>query len=425
MSAFVQRLEIETSSTDFVIQGVFQVNWEVHMTTQLTIHNELYEKLVTVLEKSGNDLVVVQKALERLELEYHSSVYSHLIYIICHLFFQGEEAKKHWQNITEYKSQMEEKLGYQVDFRVPMLSYFIDVKQEIESPKIIEIKLFQQAQTEAFTDQLTGLFNYRYFINRLTDEIKAIRRYESSLSLVMFDIDNFKLYNDCYGHLQGNEVLFQISKILISSIREVDIPARYGGEEFALLLPHTLKDRAYVVAERIRKRVEQEEIVIRNNTLSEKSVTISGGIATYGTDAGNAQQLIEKSDKALYLAKSSGKNNISLYSKEKRQHPRLKATLKGRYASLSSDYRPLETVNISIGGVSFTTMENIPTYSLVEIELEIPLENGAEKKIKLNGKVVRVDKPNDHHEVGMKIIDIEQKHRVDFINYIKLLEDHA
>ena len=281
------------------------------MTTQLRIHNELYEKLVTVLEKSGNNLVVVQKALERLELEYHSSVYSHLIYILCHLFFQGEEAKKHWQNITEYKSQMEEKLGYQVDFRVPMLSYFIDVKQEIESPKIIEIKLFQQAQTEAFTDQLTGLFNYRYFINRLSDEIKTIRRYESSLSLVMFDIDNFKLYNDCYGHLQGNEVLFQISKILISSIREVDIPARYGGEEFAFILPETALDDAFIVAERIRDRVDSMRINYEDKKIS---ISMSFGVASF--DPVNdvfKTDTIKRADHALYQAKKDGRNKCCLF----------------------------------------------------------------------------------------------------------------
>ncbi len=398
---------------------------EVSMPTQPEIHTQLYENLLGLLKDSGNDLVALQNALETLEAEHGKSVYSHLIYVLSHLFFEEGVAEKHWKNIIDHKGTMEDKLGSKVDYRVALLSYFIDVKQEIENPKIIEIRLFQQTQIEAFVDQLTGLYNYRYFMNRLSEEIKATKRYDSSLSLVMFDIDDFKLYNDCYGHLKGNEVLFQLSKILLSCVREVDTLARYGGEEFAVLLPHTQKDRAYLVAERIREQVEKEDIMIKSDTPSQKSLTVSGGIATYGMDASSAQGLIEKSDKALYMAKARGKNNVAFYSKEKRVHPRFNTALKGRYALLSAEAKSFQTTDVSLGGLSFATTEDVPVLSAVEITLEIPFENDPQRKVTFNGKVIRTKETGSCNEVGVKIIDIDQRNKIDLTNYMKLLEHSA
>ncbi|MGA1825260.1 MAG: GGDEF domain-containing protein, partial [bacterium] len=190
------------------------------MTTQLEIHRELYEKLVDLLQQNkSNDVNRLQDILKSLEKEYHNSIYSHLVYILSHLFFKEKEAKEHWKNILHIRDEMIKKLGYEIDFRVAMLSYFIDIKKDIESPMIIEIMLFKKTQEEAYIDQLTGLYNYRYFMNQLVEEFKKAKRYEMTLSLVMFDIDNFKIYNDFYGHLKGNLVLHQISRILVDSIR--------------------------------------------------------------------------------------------------------------------------------------------------------------------------------------------------------------
>lgn len=391
------------------------------MGTQLRLHSIIYEKLFTLLKNNGNDLDAIRNTLENIELEHNNSVYSHLIYLLSHLFFKEKEAKKHWENIIHYKEEMENKLGFHVDYRAAMLSYFLDVKKQIRNPKIIEIRVFEQTQQEAFVDRLTGLYNYRYFMNRLCEEIKRIERYGSSLSLVMLDIDDFKLYNDWYGHLKGNEVLFQVSKILLSSVRNVDIIARYGGEEFVLVLPETPKDHAYVVAERIRKDVEKKEFIIKNKLLNKK-LTISGGIATYGIDAKNERELIEKTDNALYVAKSRGKNNIALYSKEKRQYVRFDTAIRGSYTLLSQKHRSVQTINISAGGVSFKTKEDIPESAIIGMTLEIPLGKDLERRIQFDGKVIRVKRADDHNEVGIKILYIDQKDKVDLINYIKILE---
>jgi diguanylate cyclase (GGDEF)-like protein len=163
----------------------------------------------------------------------------------------------------------------------------------------------------AIRDGTTKLFVARYFRRRLQEEVKRSKRYSKPLAFVMMDIDDFKKVNDAYGHLEGDRTLAQISAIIRSCSREdVDIPCRYGGEEFALLLPETDLSGAYLVAERIRAKVEATKF-----SLAEAHVTISAGVAIYPDDADEDDALVEKADFALYDSKKSGKNKVSAHNK--------------------------------------------------------------------------------------------------------------
>ncbi len=163
----------------------------------------------------------------------------------------------------------------------------------------------------AIRDGTTKLFVARYFRRRLQEEVKRSKRYNKPLSLIMMDIDDFKKVNDLHGHLQGDHTLAQISAIIRSCSREdVDIPCRYGGEEFALLLPETDLNGAYLVAERIRSKVESARFAS-----SQIYVTISAGVAVYPDDAEIDEALVEKADFALYESKKSGKNKVSVHKK--------------------------------------------------------------------------------------------------------------
>jgi diguanylate cyclase (GGDEF)-like protein/PAS domain S-box-containing protein len=153
----------------------------------------------------------------------------------------------------------------------------------------------------ATSDSLTGVFNHRYFIRALDQEIQRVRRYPGALSLAMFDIDDFKSYNDAHGHLEGDNLLQQVSRLLRKESRIVDIPCRYAGDQFALIMPETTTEQALVVAEKIRNG-------IKNLTLKQP-VTLSVGIAQYATPM-DRRDLTLKTDQALYRAKRSGKNSI-------------------------------------------------------------------------------------------------------------------
>lgn len=165
----------------------------------------------------------------------------------------------------------------------------------------------KRLQQLAITDGLTGLYNYRFFKEQLLHEMDRAARHNLSLSLIMMDIDNFKIYNDTNGHPAGDEVLRRIAKVLQNNIRKIDIAARYGGEEFAIILPEESPESAKIVTEKIRRLVEEEPIPFEDKQPNKK-LTISLGLATFPIDAEDWKQLVSKADQRLYKAKKSGRN---------------------------------------------------------------------------------------------------------------------
>ena len=163
----------------------------------------------------------------------------------------------------------------------------------------------------ATLDALTNLNNRRQFETRLGQEISITKRQNNPLCAMMIDIDFFKSVNDTYGHAAGDEVLRTVAGIIKQTLRESDIPARYGGEEFAVLLPFTHIEEAKIVGERLRKAVESASISINQETEDQKqiSVTISMGIAEFDR-VESGEILFERADKALYEAKTNGRNQV-------------------------------------------------------------------------------------------------------------------
>ncbi|PKM47888.1 MAG: hypothetical protein CVV03_01525 [Firmicutes bacterium HGW-Firmicutes-8] len=166
-----------------------------------------------------------------------------------------------------------------------------------------------QVEELANTDPLTGLYNYRFFTERLEKEIKASKRYNRSLSLIIIDIDHFKDFNDTYGHPAGDVALKETSNIFKQKVRDKDVLSRYGGEEFLILLPSTGIEEAYKCAERIREAVQQHKIHI-DEKHEDVSITISGGVACFPSDASTGEQLLRIADEVLYSAKHKGRNKI-------------------------------------------------------------------------------------------------------------------
>ncbi len=176
---------------------------------------------------------------------------------------------------------------------------------------IEKLQIFEQAQNLATHDGLTGLINHRHFQSTLKDEITRAIRYGEPLSLALCDIDFFKKINDTHGHPFGDIVLKEISSKLLANIRQgVDIAARYGGEEFALILVKTDAATAVETIERIRQNLAAS--VYKSPHGEDLHVTMSFGIAVYGTHAKQLDQLISKADKALYRAKENGRNRVEM-----------------------------------------------------------------------------------------------------------------
>lgn len=169
-------------------------------------------------------------------------------------------------------------------------------------------KVNSKLQKQAITDPLTRLYNRRFFIQKMGEEISRVERFGHNLSLLMVDVDYFKEYNDISGHLSGDKALKKIAYILSQNSRKIDTVARYGGEEFVILLPETAKGGAEQFAERIRKTVEDTKFN-NQSKLPSQNMTISIGIASSPEDC-PPDKLVISADRALYDAKKRGRNCV-------------------------------------------------------------------------------------------------------------------
>ena len=168
----------------------------------------------------------------------------------------------------------------------------------------------EELQSLASIDALTGLMNRRQFNNRLSGEIARAHRHRSTLSLVLFDIDNFKRLNDFYGHPTGDRILKELGQLIAANVRESDIAARYGGEEFALILPETRQIEAYDLLERLRRVVEKTVFCLPDNPLT---LTVSIGVTQLDLERHTMYDFVQEADQALYDAKRNGKNRVVLH----------------------------------------------------------------------------------------------------------------
>lgn len=198
----------------------------------------------------------------------------------------------------------------------------IDTSDEIGSlaasfnHMLASLKESQNAlQSQANTDGLTGLYNHRYFHERLGQELKRSVRYGRSLSLIMIDLDGFKSVNDKMGHPAGDTILRNVSKVINTNIREIDIAVRYGGDEFAVILPETDLDEAKALAERMRQAIDESPAL----TAGEKAesaqwkITLSIGVASYPKHSRQRDALVAAADIAMYHAKNISQNRVCTY----------------------------------------------------------------------------------------------------------------
>lgn len=168
--------------------------------------------------------------------------------------------------------------------------------------------LFQKKQELAIHDDLTSLYTKHYFLNRLKDEARRCLRLDHHLSLMMIDIDFFKQYNDKFGHIAGDIVLKKVGSLLKDVLREFSpLLCRFGGEEFLVMLSGSNKQKALLIAEDLRQRIENETIVLRRQ---DTRITVSIGVASLPLDTKDEDELVQKADKAMYKAKEKGRNRI-------------------------------------------------------------------------------------------------------------------
>jgi diguanylate cyclase (GGDEF)-like protein len=169
-------------------------------------------------------------------------------------------------------------------------------------------QLYEKTVIRSHSDYLTGLWNHGFFQSLLLQELEKAKAHNAPMSIIMLDIDDFKVYNDLLGHQAGDQILKELARLLRNQSRKMDFVCRYGGEEFAILLPSADKKEAFVIAERLRADIERH-LFIREDILPNKKLTASLGIGTFPENGLSASDLITAADRSLYRAKHQGKNS--------------------------------------------------------------------------------------------------------------------
>jgi diguanylate cyclase (GGDEF)-like protein len=331
--------------------------------------------------------------------------YSTIFQVLTSLVLDPVEAEKCWHDIISHCKNMTRIMNREVSLRTAICDYFCSVHKSLENPKVVEINIFEKTTQCSQVDALTELYNRRYFDDELVKEIARARRHNSMLSILFLDLDDFKSINDTFGHIAGDKVLKSIADIMASEKRTEDIAARYGGEEFVIISPQTGKANTLILGERIRQRVEQLQLEYEGQTIR---LTISGGLASFPVDAVDALTLIKYADNALYRAKTSGKNNISLFSEDKRHYIRLDfdgrvvvtkpVTGSDHHAEISATAK-----NLSEAGVLIETDKPLEIGSEVQLNIELI----GDSPLDIIGTVVRIETYDDDlYEIGLSFLKL-------------------
>lgn len=251
-----------------------------------------------------------QEIFENLKDKYGDKVYVYMLFVLTHQNYPEKNVRIFWERIVSHKYTMEKLLTRPVGISVAAMDYLANIDQHFKEPSIISNRKLIKIADIALKDGLTQLFDVSTFRTKLKTEINRYKRYGSKVSLIMLDIDDFKLINDLHGHQEGDRVLCELSRIITTSVRDFDTCSRYGGEEFTVILPQTDSPEALLFAERIRMSVEK-------HFQKDLKVTISLGVATCPLHAKSIKTLIGKADKALLQSKSRGKNMVTFYQHSK------------------------------------------------------------------------------------------------------------
>lgn len=357
--------------------------------------------------------------LDHIAQRVGDSVYSILLNVLTQLDFNDREAKNLWLEILDHRQRMVVTMNRPVNLATAVCDYMVEIKKSMHSPKVVEMKIFEEASQASQSDFLTGLYNRAYFDKVLNIEIARAQRMKKDCSLVFFDLDDFKKVNDSFGHPAGDLVLKSVAELIFREKRLTDIAVRYGGEEIVLLLPDTSKASAMNLATRIRQKVERSQLVHQGRLIKQ---TMSGGVASFPLDTDVPEELIECADRALYRAKHKGKNKICLFSSDMRKSIRMDfdepVEVRQLGVKVLSPPNLAQSKDLSLSGILFecVTLLEVGT----PIQIQIPLASKENPLIVL-GRVIRVVPNGPSYEVGVSFLDMVHRERKEISSYFSHL----
>ena len=383
---------------------------------------QIRESVLTCLDTHRDEDRLIE-ALNTIIDRQGQQVYSVIFNVLTNLMMEPADAEQNWREIITHYAKMSEQLGRKVSLRTAICDYFCSIHKSLENPKVVEIHIFENTVKASRYDSLTGLFNRQAFDETLEREINRARRHGLDLSILFFDLDDFKNINDSFGHQAGDEVLKTVAQVMLDEKRSEDIAARFGGEEMIMILPETDKFSALVLGERIRQKVEKAVFRFKGK---KACITVSGGLASFPLNAVRSKELIKCADSALYRAKGSGKNNISFFSEDKRRYLRIDLNKKVKVREIGFNEGETQTArgkNICIGGILFENEFPIPIGTKVQVH--IPTDR--KKPLFIIGTVVRVESYAEHqYDIGVSIsfLEMDKAIKEEISKWLKLQRDN-
>lgn len=356
------------------------------------------DQLLAILN-AETDTVFLLDQIRQAAGRHGHRVYPVLLGILTSLELGEQEAQAHWQGIVGNWQELRTRQGRDISLQTALCDYLSSHRRLPRVPKIIDAQTYEETLQNAYFDKLTGLHNRRYIDTVLERELALAKRHGNELSLLFFDIDNFKEINDNHGHGVGDLYLQLVADIIRTTKRTEDIACRYGGEEMLLILPNSSDQEALSLGLRVLTRVEHTPL---DHLGLHISTTISAGLATYPRHGETAAELLESCDAALYRAKGAGKNTILSSSNDKRRCLRvgLPIPIMIRGFGFDNDRAiAAQGLDISLGGFRFQTDARLEKGS--RIEVLVPLLE--QKPLLLIGEVVRVENSPQGSEIGAEL----------------------
>jgi diguanylate cyclase (GGDEF)-like protein len=342
--------------------------------------------------------------------------YADALYLLTRMRFEPEESRCYWSEIIRHLDGLNLALGRDVGLRVAVCDYFMNLHPRMREPVIVEVQVLLQKERGALVDELTGLYNRRYFNDAIHREVERFKRFGQRFSLVMLDVDHFKRFNDTHGHLAGDDALQALAGVLLDTARTFDHVVRYGGEEFALILPHTDAEQATAAAERLRQATERRPVLVQGKSVP---LTVSLGVATFPEDAINARDLVARADEALYDAKRT-RNSVCSYSEKNRQFPRSPLGLTVLFDGPGHEGVTVKVLNISFGGMLCQS----PTVILPGTQVEILLtgQHPGTADLRLACRVVRLERESEGapYEIALTFEEVDDEVRRTLVRLVEL-----
>lgn len=334
-------------------------------------HSEDAERLSELLRQAAMGCMVGVPQWEAFAEGAGQGAYVEAMQRLTRLELPPEEARENLLGIVSHQQLLCQELGRPVSLITATCDYFMHVRPLLRDPILVEVRLLQQREECAYRDELTGLFNRRSFNLEVPREMERFRRFGQPFTLLMLDLDHFKLFNDRHGHSAGDQALRDVSRILRERVRLYDRVVRYGGEEFAIILPQTSADEALFMAERIRMAMAEHHVLYAGEDLG--IITISIGVAAFPHDALSMVDLVRNADKALYVAKQE-RDRVRRYQDSQRSHPRytLSTPLPFRIMSGQAGRIDADALDMSLGGLACKVRKPLPTAAMLHLVLSDP-----------------------------------------------------